>query len=85
MCNTNCQISRLVVPGLKDMRQVLFVHVPSGKMIICGQAPPDRARRVISLIVLTRESGSSRDTSTGCVKLVNAENAFQTFIKINIL
>ena len=32
----------------------------------CGHCPPDVARLTISFIVFFRESGSTRDTSTGC-------------------
>ena len=48
----------------------LFVHVPSGKMRICGQSKLDVALLIISFMVFWRESGSSLQTYTGCVKLI---------------
>lgn len=52
-------------PGLKVIRQVLLVQVPSGKIIIWGHFPPDCARLLISSTVFLRESWSERDTNTG--------------------
>ena len=61
------------VPALNVMSADRFVHVPSGKMMICGHLPPFCARCRICLMVLSRELGSSRVTNTGCVYLINAE------------
>lgn len=57
-------------PGLKVIRQLLFVQVPSGKIIICGHAPFDCARLRISSTVFLRESWSDRDTNTGRMYLI---------------
>ncbi len=39
--------------------------------LTCGQCPPDFALRSISRIVFLRESGSLRETSTGCTQRKN--------------
>ena len=60
------------------------MHVPSGKMTICGHLPLDVALLLISLMVFCRELGSSLDTNTGCVKAVNAaETSMKTLSETN--
>lgn len=49
------------------------MHVPSGKIIICGQLSRELARSITVLIVFWREFGSSLHTYIGCVKLINSE------------
>ena len=70
-----------LIPGLKLMRQDLFVQVPSGNIIICGHFPPVDARFFISLIVFWRESGSSRFTYTGWVNSISAAENIVYFNK----